>query len=112
MCNCHSYNGDSGAVPEVILPAPPWLDVSDVKRQYGICVDACIADTVRHLWSKGIVTHGSCCGHGKDLPSLVLEDDATLLDAAAVRDLLAEVDHRTWKLLSWRRSTDWVLREL
>lgn len=27
-------------------------------------VDACLADEIQELWSKGIHTDGCCCGHG------------------------------------------------
>lgn len=27
-------------------------------------IDQCLVDEIRFLWSKGVVTTGSCCGHG------------------------------------------------
>lgn len=30
-----------------------------------ISVDRCIAEEVRGLWARGIVTTGSCCGHNR-----------------------------------------------
>jgi len=32
------------------------------------CVDACLADEIKDLWSRGIVTTGCCCGHNLTLP--------------------------------------------
>lgn len=39
-----------------------------VNYPYGVtrkkvCIDRCIVDEVRKLWSMGIKTNGSCCGH-------------------------------------------------
>lgn len=31
----------------------------------GATIDICIVDEIRYLWSQGIVTYGSCCGHGR-----------------------------------------------
>lgn len=33
-----------------------------------IGIDACILDEIQSLWSEGIVTYGSCCGHNKSNP--------------------------------------------
>lgn len=30
-----------------------------------VVVDACLAEEIEELWSKGIRTTGCCCGHGK-----------------------------------------------
>lgn len=65
-------------------------------------IDACIANTIKHLWENGIKTRGSCCGHGDVLPSLVLTNNTTDKDAAAIRNIIADVDPREWKLMSWR----------
>lgn len=101
-CNCASYNNPervrptvSGPVPEVVLTPP--FDLGDGRTT--VCVDACIATVVVYLWGCEIVTLGSCCGHGRDRPSLVLGQHE---DMAVVRVRIAEVDDRTWDLSQWR----------
>jgi hypothetical protein len=46
----------------VELFAPPQLARADGR---GICVDACLALEVSHLWAAGVTTTGCCCGHGE-----------------------------------------------
>lgn len=66
-----------------------------------ICIDACIAKTIRHVWDSGIVTLNSCCGHGKDSPTIILEQNCNKFHADKVREIIAQVDSRSFKLLSW-----------
>lgn len=42
-------------------------------------VDLCIADIVAALNAANIHTKGSCCGHGKLLPTVILEDERMLV---------------------------------
>jgi hypothetical protein len=99
-CDCRSYNGGVGTVPEVVLPSPPWA-VHDHPN--GVCVDTCIAEVVAALWAAGVVTLGSCCGHAGRVaepgPTLILGDHE---DPARAAVLLAELDGRTWSLRQWR----------
>lgn len=92
--NCKSYNGDFGKLPEVILKAPNW------SSKETICVDNCINDVIEHLWSNGIVTLGSCCGHGKVSPDIVLGENET--DCSRVYKLIEEKDSRSWTLKQWQ----------
>lgn len=46
----------------VELFAPQQLARADGR---GICVDACLALEVSHLWAAGVTTTGCCCGHGE-----------------------------------------------
>lgn len=41
-------------------------------------IDACIAPIVRALTEAGLLTIGSCCGHGKGDGSIVLANGRTL----------------------------------
>ncbi len=45
-------------------------------------IDLCIAKIVEVLNANGVPTVASCCGHGKRLGSIALEDDRELLIAA------------------------------
>ncbi len=100
MCDCHSYNADTGSTPEVILELPDHLN--GTRHNHRVCIDACIAHVLSHLWRASVVTGGSCCGHNRDKPSLVLGNNATPETVEIVRQLIAEVDDREWKLLSWQ----------
>lgn len=113
-CNCASYNNPervrhttSGPVPEVVLTPSPELGIERTT----VCVDACIATVVQHLWSCGVVTLGSCCGHGRERPSLVLGDHE---DFEIARACIAEVipmnrwvaDEYGWDLSQWQLVTN------
>ena len=99
MCDCISYNRPDLCLadgrPEVILPAPPQI----TDKPNGICVDACIADAIRMLWSHGVETKGCCCGHNRGGPSVVI---AKQCDGDMVKRLLSEHDGRGWDVFQWR----------
>lgn len=85
----------------MVLPRPDWLP--DGERPNGVPVDPCIATTIQWLWASGIHTLGSCCGHNKRPPSVVLAS-GLLLDGEVqwVHRTIAEVDDRTWTLHQWQ----------
>jgi hypothetical protein len=99
MCNCYSYNGDislEGKTPQVVMPPPEsWNHGRD------ICIDACISETIGHVWRSGIYTLNSCCGHGKDDPTIIVEQNCSKDEANRIRAIIAEVDSRKFKLISW-----------
>lgn len=70
-----------------------------------ICVDACIAKVIEHLWKNKIITHGSCCGHnglfGDKRPMLNLDNNITKEEAERIRSIIKEIDNRDWRLYSW-----------
>lgn len=92
-CDCHSYNAGWGTIPEVQVEAP-----GDWKMM--ICLDACIAETIQELWKRGVMTEGSCCGHGKIKPSVVVSQDA---DMEECQKILDEIDPRDWEISQWQR---------
>ena len=98
-CRCRSYNRPDwgGDQPEVVLPKPEWSE-----RERGICVDACIADSIMMLWAHGIVTGGCCCGHNREGPSVILDNNA---DAQQAITLLRGNDGRNWKVMQWQLVT-------
>lgn len=104
MCNCHSYNQDnpgSGKTPTVQLKPPKEWN----SEKESICIDACIADTIQHLWNHGIVTLGCCCGHGRMTPDIVLDQNCSKATADIVRKRITEVDDRDFTLFSWKLVT-------
>ena len=40
----------------------------------GVCIDPCIVDEIQYLWSLGVITYGSCCGHNKLEPMVNVDD--------------------------------------
>ena len=63
-CNCNSTNMGMGTEENVVLENP-----FGTKK---VCLDACIAKVIQHLWKNNIGTGGSCCGHNKRKPNIVL----------------------------------------
>lgn len=64
-CDCMGVLPGSHA-NTVTLPTPEHLidtSLGCYTFRETTCVDRCIADEVQRLWSLGIVTTGSCCGH-------------------------------------------------
>jgi hypothetical protein len=49
------------------------------QRQAIKGVDACIADIVRALNDGGVITTGSCCGHGRSDGSILLADGREII---------------------------------
>ena len=85
---------------EVILDLPDSIATHKQNRTVG--VDACIAEVIRHLWSKGIETLGCCCGHGREDPSLIVADGYGLISIGRIQKQIAEIDHRRWIILQWK----------
>ena len=62
MCNCKDVELGSYENTEII-PIPDFMITE--KNQGVIQVDKCLVNEVKELWSKGIHTLASCCGHNK-----------------------------------------------
>lgn len=100
-CDCHSYNGDFGSVPEVRLKMLVSISPEGERTYKNVMIDACIAPVIQHLWNNGVPTGGSCCGHGKKPPSIVLEQGAE--NYSQIREWIKEKDDRWFELSQWRR---------
>jgi hypothetical protein len=59
LCTCENVSPGDYTNQEVLTV--PWPDGK--KRKAG--VDRCILSLIMALWSMGIKTKESCCGHGK-----------------------------------------------
>lgn len=104
MCDCKSYNLEIGETPEAILTPPSWSE----KQERGICVDACIAEVVKEIWRVGLITLGSCCGHNKENPHIIIPDDA---DFSIYFDVIERVDKRRWNVKRWEKKLMTYWRE-
>ena len=87
MCDCK--NIDPGSYDNQILIV--------TKRHKSICVDKCIADEIRGLWSLGIDTVESCCGHNKQNGYIMV----LLKDAKKMITLGYEYDMRMYTPLEY-----------
>jgi hypothetical protein len=102
-CNCRSYNLDIGSTPEVIM-VWPWGDSPDFD--YSVAIDACISHVIRRLWDAGINTQNSCCGHNKEKPSIIFDENSLSKSRAdEIRKIIKEVDDRDFDIICWERKT-------
>jgi hypothetical protein len=97
-CDCFSYNGQFGTVPQVIMDPNEYFAWDAPARQ--VAVDACIAEQIEMLWKHKIWTASSCCGHGKGPPSAVLEQGEDQNKAALL--LLEHDTERGWQVCQWK----------
>lgn len=82
MCNCKNIEVGSYQ-NQVELKAPKHLIkwAERVSFSLGgdrktICIDRCIEQEIKHLWSLGITTVGCCCGHNNpELPYIQVVDE-------------------------------------
>lgn len=88
MCNCHSYNKDTGTKKEVII--------TNRFTGHKISIDDCISYLINHLNLVGIETIGSCCGHNKKKPSIVL---ANKNEINICKSLISKLDHREFNII-------------
>lgn len=100
-CNCHSYNADKGETPEVLLKMLVSIDAAGTRTYRDVAIDACIAPVIKHLWDNDIATIGSCCGHNRMQPSIVLAEGVD--HYSYVRKLIRDIDPRLFELSQWHR---------
>lgn len=81
MCNCiNIIPGNKECYAQMItIEIPKHMESYKNRRVKNglpstICIDPCIIDEMKMLWSKGIITYGCCCGHNI-LESMVNVDD-------------------------------------
>lgn len=85
---------------EVVIDLPDGI--ATYRQNRTVCVDSCIVDVIKHLWSKGWQTLGCCCGHGKGNPNVVITDGYGAQDILAILLELSQVDAREWDILQWK----------
>jgi hypothetical protein len=87
MCKCISYNQpEKYQIIKTKILFYKYLNKT-------VCIDACIADCIKQLWEAGIKTTGSCCGHNKNKPSVIVK---TNTEKKVAFTLLKEIDDRQW----------------
>lgn len=66
---------------KVLVKIPADLSCTDFARFKYVGIDACIAPIVEALQKGAIDMRGSCCGHGKALGEIHLQDGRVLIIA-------------------------------
>lgn len=79
------------------VPTPDWAWDTRSFPENGIAIDSCIVGDILTLWKHGVYTLGSCCGHGKDFPSIVLAEEEHVDKA---RELVPNFTLYLWKLVN------------
>jgi len=72
-----------GIHEKVKVKIPADLSCSGRAKWKKMQIDKCIAPIVKALQEGGINMRGSCCGHGKTLGQIDLQDNRILLIADA-----------------------------
>ena len=85
---------------EVVIELPD--NIATYREKRTVCIDSCIVDAIKHLWSKGYQTLGCCCGHGKNNPNIVIADGYADVDIRSIRFELLRVSAKTWDIFQWR----------
>jgi hypothetical protein len=84
-CTCDPalYNDIYVHSRQVIVDLPVWtIAVKErLRMNYtpDVCIDGCIVNAIKELWSKGIETTGCCCGHNI-MPGWVSVHEAWYVD--------------------------------
>lgn len=98
-CNCFSYNHNSESEKESLQENA--VLVSPFSNQK-VSIDYCISKVVSHLWDNGIITGGSCCGHNKENPNIIITNDNTKEKIDSIKSLIEEIDPREFDILQWQ----------
>ena len=68
-----------GKVKYVRVKIPADLSCTGREKWRDVQIDSCIAPIVRALQDAGIDMRGSCCGHGRGIGDIQLQDGRRLL---------------------------------
>ncbi len=82
MNRCEGCNRDTTTV-RVRIPAE--LSHTGNARWKYAQIDACIADIVEGLQMQGIDMRASCCGHGKSVGYILLQDGRKLVVEGVIK---------------------------
>lgn len=72
MCNCKNIKPQTEECYKqmITIEIPPHMNDYKIARERDglsnlVSIDPCIYNEILELWSLGIITYGSCCGHNK-----------------------------------------------
>jgi hypothetical protein len=101
VCDCKSYNLNIGEIKEAVLEVPKHMQ--GILHKKTVCVDNCIAGSIRKLWENKITTLGCCCGHNIKAPSVIISDVYNKYEEYMfIQNLLKIYDGRNWDVLQWK----------
>jgi hypothetical protein len=73
MCNCINieFGSEENFAQQILCDIPNHMNsYKEARLKAGLsdklCIDPCIFEEIKYLWSFGIETHGCCCGHNKE----------------------------------------------
>ena len=95
ILNCNLKKQDA-----VILKLPD--NIATHRQNRSVAIDREIAEVIKHLWENNIQTLGSCCGHNKEKPNIVIETSYSSEDIKKIRNLIFEKDSNAWDILQWK----------
>ena len=109
MCNCINIKPQSKECYSNMIT----VEIPDHMHKYResriknglsdkICIDPCIYDEIIFLWSNGVITYGSCCGHNKT-ESFVNVDESSIqlmLNMGYIQNHVDKTRRDTFKLKS------------
>lgn len=61
---------------KVLLQTPEFITYNNEPDRHKevVSIDICISDEIKDLWNRGIKTTGCCCGHGRELGFIEVDD--------------------------------------
>jgi hypothetical protein len=66
-CDPELYSNEYVYSRQIVVELPKWSPDRKRRLREGltstVCIDSCIVDAVKKIWSKGVETTGCCCGH-------------------------------------------------
>lgn len=87
-----------GTSKNVMVWIAPDLSASGRAKWKSVGIDSCIADLVNMIQRGGVMMRGSCCGHGRGLGDIHLQDGRILLICNEAERWLW-MNRRTWFIL-------------
>lgn len=109
MCNCKNidFGSKENYDQQILVEIPPHMENYRNKRlaeglSSQISIDPCIYAEIKELWSKGIITYGSCCGHNKveSIVNVAEESIEKMIEMGYVQNHIDATRKDTFKLKS------------
>jgi hypothetical protein len=71
-CYCDKSVRIGDLTNQITLPTPKHIGY---KTKPTICIDKCMLEEIKKVWSYGVRTSGCCCGHNQKKPYIGVLDD-------------------------------------
>lgn len=97
MGQCPNEFGIYDSMVTVKMPSHLFKSNGGFYVEKRMCdIDRCLVDEIQDLWRRGVVTTGSCCGHGINLGMInVAETSVDLMLGLGYK--LMDVPESCWK---------------